>query len=64
MSIYDIEAFFRWLREANDQELSSRAEALDVFLEQKLSPQTQSAANYYLTHIREEQLGRIVKSKQ
>jgi hypothetical protein len=64
MSIYDIEAFFRWLREANDQELSKRAEALDVFLEQKLSPETQSPANYYLSRIREEQLGRIMKPKQ
>jgi hypothetical protein len=63
--IYDIAAFFRWLREATPDELKTRAEALEEFYEGTSIPaEIRAECVYYLNQIRSEQLERIVRVKK
>jgi hypothetical protein len=59
--LYDMPAFFRWLDEASDEELTRRRDRVARFLDTALTATAQEEARYLLRKIEEEMLGRMIR---
>ena len=59
--LFDMRAFFRWLEEASDRELSERHELVLRFSEKAKSESVREESRYLLRKVEEESLARAMK---
>ena len=59
--LFDMRAFFRWLEEASDRELSERHELVLRFSEKTKSESVREESRYLLRKVEEEILARTMK---
>ena len=59
--LFDMRAFFRWLEEASDRELSERHELVLRFSEKVKSESVREESRYLLRKVEEEILARTMK---
>lgn len=59
MGIYDMKAFYRFLKHASDDELKDRKQKLFLFLQDAVDETSIKDAKHYLREVEEEILSRI-----
>ncbi|TXF11160.1 hypothetical protein [Pelomicrobium methylotrophicum] len=59
--LFDMAAFFRWLKEASGSELAERHEILIAFIQKARTENAREEAQYLLRKIEEEMLARMMK---
>lgn len=64
MTLYDVQAFLRWLKDASDDELEQRRADLAAFMKTIRSADTRGTARLYLRQIEDEILSRHVLGKK
>jgi|UniRef100_E6QW65 hypothetical protein len=60
-TVFDMQAFYRWLAEASDKELVQRHSILLVFIKNVETVSTRENAQFHLRKIEEEMLVRALK---
>lgn len=64
MSLFDLEAFFRFVREASDEELAALSARLSAFLDSSNENEARANARYFLRRVDGERLARITTPRK